>query len=317
MIHLDWPWMVLALPLPWLCRRYFPASQPVQEAIFVPFFAQLQFSNHDTDNPAPKIYHLLFTVLWILLVLSAMRPQWLGQPQALPGAGRKLMLAVDVSGSMATQDMAHQTSRLEVVKQVAGSFIAHRHGDQIGLIVFGTHPYLQTPLTLDTQAANDFLQHAMIGEAGTQTAIGDAIGLALKRLNSSHSAGSALLILLTDGGNDAGLMPPIDAARIAAANHLRIYTIGVGAAVEPGFFGTSGNTDLDEPTLQAIAKITGGLYFRATDARALQSVYSRIDQLEPVKGHNLWYQPRQEYFAWPLTLALLLSLPLVLLGRRA
>jgi Ca-activated chloride channel family protein len=237
----------------------------------------------------------------------------------VPTTGRQLMLAVDVSGSMATPDMENNTSRLQVVQQVAGQFIQHRYGDQLGLILFGTQPYLQAPLTLDLKTVQTFLHEALIGVAGPETAIGDAIGLAIKRLkndatsNAKHSR--MVMILLTDGGNNAGLMPPLDAAKLAADNGLRIYTIGVGAAVQQGMFGSSGNTDLDEETLQSIAKITGGAYFRATDADALQQVYAQINTLEPAAGHPQWYRPSTEWFFWPLGLALLFSIPTVLLMR--
>jgi Ca-activated chloride channel family protein len=159
----------------------------------------------------------------------------------------------------------------------------------------------------------------MIGVAGPETAIGDAIGLAIKRLKDDPSYtvknSNMVLILLTDGGNNAGMMPPLEAAKLAAQNGLRIYTIGVGAAVQQGIFGDSGNTDLDEETLQSIAKITGGEYFRANDADALQQVYAQINALEPAAGHPQWYRPSTEWFFWPLGLALLFSIPIVLLMR--
>jgi len=207
----------------------------------------------------------------------------------------------------------------DVVKQVAGEFIRRRHGDQVGLILFGTQPYLQAPLTADLATAGQFLQDAAVGIAGPQTAIGDAIGLAIKRLRGSDGSTGNLkntvLILLTDGANDAGLMDPVQAAKVAAQNGLRIYTIGVGAAYHAGYFG-GGNSDLDETTLQTIASASGGRYFRATDAEALESVYGEIDRLEPAAGAEQWYRPTTEWFHWPLGLALLLSLPAVLLRGR-
>jgi Ca-activated chloride channel family protein len=242
-----------------------------------------------------------------------------------------MMLAIDVSGSMATPDMAGNASRLHVVQSVAGRFIDGRHGDRVGLILFGTQPYLQAPLTADLATVHQFLNEAVVGVAGTQTAIGDAIGLAIKRLraeagtehNSEHSsqhssaARQTILVLLTDGENDAGAMPPLEAAQLAAQAGLRIYTIGVGAAPESGMFGMSaGNNDLDEDTLKAIAKTTGGEYFRATDASALQAVYRQIDRLEPALGTQQWLRPADEWFTWPLAVALLLSVPAAWIGGR-
>ena len=201
------------------------------------------------------------------------------------------------------------------MQQVAGRFIDQRRGDQVGLILFGTRPYLQAPLTTDISTAHQFLDEAVVGVAGPQTAIGDAIGLAIKQLRQRESTGGAamrqsVLILLTDGGNDAGVMPPLQAARLAAQAGLRIFTIGVGAAEEQSLFGlTAGNTDLDVDLLRKIASITGGEYFRATDAEALSAVYRKIDELEPASGNKQWLRPAAEWFTWPLALALLLSVP--------
>jgi Ca-activated chloride channel family protein len=267
---------------------------------------------------------VVFAIIWLLLVAAAVRPQWLGEPQPVPTTGRRLMLAIDTSGSMATEDMAGGASRLRVVQSVAGRFIDGRHGDRVGLILFGTEPYLQAPLTADLATVHRFLNEALVGVAGTQTAIGDAIGLAIKRLRAEGRGGAAgaaarqtVLVLLTDGENDAGAMPPLEAAGLAAQAGLRIYTIGVGAAPENRMFGMSaGNTDLDEDTLKEIAKATGGEYFRATDADALQAVYSQIDRLEPAAGTQQWLRPAEEWFTWPLAVALLLSVPAAWVGGR-
>ncbi|MDE2347500.1 MAG: VWA domain-containing protein, partial [Gammaproteobacteria bacterium] len=167
-----------------------------------------------------------------------------------------------------------------------------------------------------------FLDEAMVGVAGSQTAIGDAIGMAIKRLRTSSDAAGGgakhtVLILLTDGQSNAGALDPIQAAHFAKQVGLRIYTIGVGAPAGSGFFGLGGNNDLDEATLKSIASITGGQYFRATDARALQAVYRRIDELEPVAGRSEWLRPADEWFLYPLAAALLLSIPAALSGVRS
>lgn len=320
MIHVAWPWMLLSLPLPWLLARWLPPAPPQGAALFLPFATTVADAALPVGRPVSRPRKLLFALVWLLLVLAAIRPQWLGDPEAVAVTGRRLLLAVDVSGSMANQDMAGGATRLQVVQKVAGDFIRRRHGDQVGLILFGTRPYLQAPLTPDLNTVDQFLDEAMIGVAGTQTAIGDAIGLAIKRLKQdptrSGHHGDTVLILLTDGSSNAGAMPPLEAARMAAQAGLRIYTIGVGAAAQDGFFGIGGNSDLDEDTLKSIAKTTGGEYFRATDAAALEQVYDRIDQLEPSAARQQWYRPRDEWFAWPLGLALLLSLPAVLWSGR-
>jgi len=323
-MHLAWPWMAVLLPLPWILYRLRSAAEPGGMAIFLPFAATL-------DRPAgvvPTVARMrqgLFVLLWLLLVLAAMRPQWLGDPLPAPTTGRRVILAVDISGSMNTRDMANNASRLQVVQEVAGQFIDGRQGDQVGLILFGTQPYVQAPLTPDLATVHRFLDEALVGFAGTETAIGDAIGLAIKRLRAEAANGGTnkgegdhtILILLTDGESNAGTLQPLQAARFAAEAGLRIYTIGVGAAARAGFFGSMGNNDLDEDTLKAIAKTTGGQYFRATDANALQAVYAQIEKLEPVAGRDQWLRPTDEWFSYPLALALLLSVPAVWWGARA
>jgi Ca-activated chloride channel family protein len=312
MFHLAWPWMALLLPLPWILLRLRRAAEPAGSALYLPFADSIG-APAATATLSRGLLTLLAAV-WALLVLAAMRPQWLGQPLPVPTKGRQIMLAIDCSGSMATQDMGG-ASRLEIVQIVAGRFIDQRQGDQIGLILFGTRPYLQAPLTTDLATVHQFLNEAVVGIAGPQTAIGDAIGLAIKQLRERQSTAGAsihqsVLILLTDGGNDAGVMPPLEAAHLAAQVGLRIFTIGVGAAPRQSLFGfTSGNTDLNVGLLKKIASITGGGYFRATSPEALQAIYRRINELEPVAGRKQWLRPTAEWFTWPLALALLLSVP--------
>jgi Ca-activated chloride channel homolog len=313
MFHLAWPWMALLLPLPWITLRMRRTAEPGGAALYLPFAASV--AAPATTATLPRGVLALLAAVWALLVLAAMRPQWLGQPLPVPTSGRQIMLAIDCSGSMASEDMEGGESRLQVVQQVAGRFIDQRRGDQIGLILFGTRPYLQAPLTTDIPTVHQFLDEAVVGVAGPQTAIGDAIGLGIKELRQRESTGGApmrqsVLILLTDGGNDAGVMPPLEAAHLAAQTGLRIFTIGVGAAEEQSLFGLSvGNTDLDVDLLKKIASITGGEYFRATDEETLRTVYRRIDELDPSAGDKQWLRPAAEWFTWPLALALLLSVP--------
>ena len=314
MFHFAWPWMALLTPLPWVLYRLRRAAEPRGSALYLPFAAEVTGPGAGTAA-ASRADMALLGCVWALLVLAAMRPQWLGAPLPLASSGRQIILAIDCSGSMATQDMAGGESRLQVVQRVAGQFIDARRGDQIGLILFGTRPYLQAPLTTDLATVHRFLDEAVVGIAGPETAIGDAIGLAIKTLRESdrHTKPGhrrqPVMILLTDGGNNTGVLPPIEAARLAAQTGLRIFTIGVGAAVHQTVFGVSGNTSLNVKLLKRIAKITGGEYFRATDPDALSAVYQRINRLEPVAGDKQWLRPATEWFALPLSLALLLSLP--------
>lgn len=319
MIHLAWPWLLLLLPLPWLVRRWLaPAHAADGAALFAPFALGLGGGG---DRPraaqAVRWRQLLAWLVWLCLLLAACRPQWLGEPVDLPQTGRNLILAIDVSGSMETPDLAldgSQATRLDVVKQVAGEFIQQRSGDRVGLILFGTRPYLQSPLTFDHVTVRHFLDEAVIGVAGRETAIGDAIGLAVKRLRQAPGK-EAVLILLTDGRNTAGVLSPRQAAQLAAQSGLRIYTIGIGAGQMRvrSLLGTqviNPSADLDEATLKAVAETTGGRYFRARSSADLKAVYATLDELEPVAGKSRVVRPVTALYPWPLGAALLLSLVL-------
>ncbi len=271
-----WPWLLTALPLPLLAARLLPrARMPLPAALRFPFYGALQQSLARPARRQSRLRLLLAALAWLLLVLAAARPQWIGETLHLPVSGRSLMLAVDISGSMQTEDMLiddRQVMRLAAVKQVAGDFIEQRAGDQLGLILFGDQAYLQAPLTFDRHTVRTLLNEAAIGLAGKRTAIGDAIGLAIKRLREQPET-NRVLILLTDGANTAGSVEPLKAADLAASETVRIYTIGVGAdnRLLRGPFGAQriATGDLDEDDLKAIAEKTGGRYFRARDTQGL------------------------------------------------
>jgi Ca-activated chloride channel family protein len=230
------------------------------------------------------------------------------------------MLAVDTSGSMERPDFllkGNAIDRLTAVKAIAGEFIQGRQGDRVGLILFGQRAYLQTPLTFDRTTVRTMLHEAEIGIAGKETAIGDAIGLAIKRLQQ-RPQNSRVLILLTDGANTAGEVEPAQAAQLAKEAGLRIHTIGIGAdrMEVPSFFGTqtvNPSADLDENMLRLIADTTGGSYFRARDTQSLEGVYEKIDALEPVQSDSRVFRPIDELFFWPLAMSYAL---LILLGAR-
>jgi Ca-activated chloride channel family protein len=254
-------------------------------------------------------------VAWLALVTAAARPTWHGPPSPVPVDGRDLLLALDVSGSMAREDLTlggRTADRLAVVKQVADDFLARRDGDRLGLVLFGTRAYLQSPLTFDRATVRTLLAEAEVGLAGEETALGDAIGLATKRLRD-RPAEQRVLVLLTDGASNAGALDPLEAAEIAAAEGVRIYTIGVGAdrLARDTFFGTqvvNPSADLDERTLAAIAARTGGRTFRAKNVEGLAEVYREIDRIEPVSGEPRHVRPQRQLFAWPLGIAFALSL---------
>lgn len=309
--HLAWAWALAAAPLPLLLRYALPPAAPGAGAgLRLPFYAALT-SRRDRGpvGGAGRWPLLLLVLAWLLLVLAAARPQWLGEPLPLPQAGRDLLLAVDISGSMLEEDMRignRIVDRLTAVKAVAGDFVERRAGDRIGLILFGSEAYLQAPLTFDRATVRTLLFEAQIGLAGRETAIGDAIGLAVKRLRDAPNP-ERVLILLTDGANTAGSISPAKATELAAATGLRIHTIGFGAAPRGVFGLLRGGNEIDEETLAAIAGQTGGRYFRARDIDELLGIYATLDQLEPVEGVATTLRPVDELYAWPLGLALLAS----------
>jgi Ca-activated chloride channel family protein len=309
-----WPWLLALLPLPLLIRYLTPrASGGGQRALKVPWYASV--SRGKAEGVRQPFLHALAWLLWILVLLAAARPQWVGEIETLPITGRDLLLAVDISGSMDTQDMVldgQPVNRLAAVKRVAGEFIEGRRGDRVGLILFGSRAYLQTPLTFDTETTSILLDEAEIGLAGRETAIGDAIGLAVKRLRND-AANDRVLILLTDGANTSGEVEPLQATEFAAREELTIYTVGVGAdeMLIRDFFGqrvVNPSADLDEDTLRAIAERTGGEYFRARDSEALAQIYERLDELEPVESDKESVRPVDELFHWPLGVAAVLVL---------
>ena len=317
MISFAWPWLLLILPAPWLARRLLPpASETQGAALRVPFFEHLRSLGWKGDRGSGRsLDRLIVWLAWIALVAAAARPQLVGEALPLPVGGRDLVLAIDISGSMEQLDFSgdgRRTTRLRVVKEVAGDFIERRTGDRIGLVLFGSRAYVQTPLTFDRNTVGIMLREATVGLAGKQTAIGDAIGLAIKRLRKSDNT-NRVLILLTDGANTGGTMEPVRAAELAANEGLRIYTIGIGAE-RISLTGQSGTkvltpaSDLDENSLFTIADLTGGAYFRAGDTRSLEKIYQRLDELEPTEDEQNVFRPTRSLFTWPLALALLISI---------
>jgi Ca-activated chloride channel family protein len=312
-----WWWMFALLPLPWLVRWWWkPAEQQAGVALRVPFLEDFQQNSKQTQRSwSNRMALLLAALAWAMLVAAAARPVWIGDSVALPVAGRDLMLAVDLSGSMQEQDYilnGQVVDRLDAVKAVAGEFIRTRAGDRIGLVLFGDQAYLQAPLTFDRETVLQLLNESALGLAGERTAIGDAIGLALKRLQASPEK-NRVLILMTDGANTAGSVSPLEAADMAAAAGLKIYTVGIGSESDQmrsmfGFQLMNPNADLDERTLKAIAEKTGGKYFRARDTEEFHNIYSELDRLEPVEKEAERWRPQQELFRWPLLLAFVLSL---------
>jgi Ca-activated chloride channel family protein len=320
MWSLAWPWMLLALPLPWIVRALLPPVVSARDAgLRVPSFRGFEMLADRSEVEQLLNWRFWVAVIaWLLLVLAAARPERIGDELDVPVSGRNLMLAVDLSGSMDAKDFElgnRRVDRLTATKAVAGDFIARREGDRIGLILFGERAYLQVPLTLDRETVNTLLMEAFIGLAGEKTAIGDAITLAVKRIHDQGAeAGEQVLILLTDGANTAGEIDPLKAAELAQQIGLRIYTIGIGAeqmvvsSITGGMRRVNPSADLDEETLTSIAESTGGRYFRAKDTAALQDIYLILDEMEPVAEPEAGFRPVKSLYYWPLGGAFVLAL---------
>ncbi|HEX7804416.1 MAG TPA: VWA domain-containing protein [Pseudoxanthomonas sp.] len=319
-----WPWMWLAFPLPWLAGWLLPPHRNTSASLKVPYGRRLDAIA--TVGGRSRRLHIaaLAWLAWFLLCAAAARPQQLGEAVAPPQSGRDLMLAVDLSGSMSEPDMelgGNVVDRLTAAKAVLADFLDRRVGDRVGLLVFGQRAYALTPLTLDRDSVRDQLRDSVAGLAGRETAIGDAIGLAVKRLRDQPK-GQRVLILLTDGVNTAGVLEPSKAAELAKAEGVRIHTIAFGGS-GGGFsiFGLNvpmpgGEDEIDEETLKKIAQETGGQSFRARDTEQLAGIYAELDRIEPVKQEGARVRPRVERYAWPLAAALLVALLAFLLPRR-
>ncbi len=320
MLSLQWPWLLLLLPLPWLLPR---PKALASAALQLPWVL-----GHDIENsqsPKPKrLWMVLAILVWGLTLLASTRPLWLGQPIPLSREGRDLMLAVDLSGSMEQQDMVLQgrsVSRLELVKSVLGEFIEKREGDRLGLILFADDAYVQAPLTFDRNSIKRYLGEAEIGLVGTQTAIGSAIALASKRFTQLEQSNKTL-ILLTDGVNNAGDFSPEQATQLAREIGVKLYTIGVGSSEQQqrSLFGSrtinpSAELDAAEQSFIRLSESTGGRYFRARNPQELHEIYQTIDALEPIAREQQTWRPQTELYPYLLAPALML-LMLLALGRR-
>jgi len=320
-VELAFPWLLLSIFLPIVSYKLLPrASLNQQSALLFPFTQLLQNIKSEQHMAPNQIIRWLAFIAWILLVIAAARPQWIGESIQIPITGRTLMLAVDISGSMTTEDMiieGQAVSRLTAVKAVAGEFIDKRKGDYLGLILFGRNAYLQSPLSYDRRTVRILLNEAAVGLAGKETAIGDAIGLSIKRLKD-QPAENRILLLLTDGANTAGHVDPLKAADLASQEDIKIYVIGVGDdnARRRGLFGLRmGGSDLDEKTLKAIASKTNGRYFRARDVNELQQIYKLLDDIEAVADDKQSFRPIKELYQWPLATSLLLVIIISLVKR--
>ncbi len=323
MFSFHWPWMAIFLFLP-LAARYYWARHPAKDTseqegqrttLLHPHLEELQ-RNFKTRRPgqplASRIYPWLLGLIWIALVTTLMRPQWLEPHTEVKTPGYDLMLAVDGSHSMEALDFTvggKQVTRMQMVKGVMDRFIEARAGDRIGLTIFGSQAFVLSPLTLDRGAVRQLLAGVMPNIAGQGTALGDAIALGAKKLRE-RPEGSRVMVLIADGDNSAGIFPPIEAAKVAARAGVRIYVIGVGSTeksipiYEEGRIIYRDDLTMDENTLKRIASISRGAYFRATDTRALEEIYKQVNELEKTEAEMRTAWLPTPLYRWPLGLAM-------------
>jgi Ca-activated chloride channel family protein len=310
-LELGWPWLFALLPLPLIAARVLPRARGlISTALHLPHLGVALPQQADV-SAVPWLRRAFALLAWGLLVFAAARPQWLGAPEDVPRSGRDLLLAVDTSGSMSIEDMqlgGQPAPRFAAIQAIATDFIHRREGDRVGLILFGTRAYLLVPLTFDLKTVGKQLTDSTIGLAGRETAIGDAVGLAVKRLRD-RPANQRVMVLLTDGVNTSGELDPNKAIDLAAANKVRIYTIGIGADAMrvSSMFGSrvvNPSADLDEKMLSTMADKTGGRYFRARNSEELADIYRSIDKLEPAADTKQSLRPVDELYWLPLAGAL-------------
>ena len=311
MIELAFPYALLLLPLPWLVWRFVPPYRQSVSSLRLPLFRRIvsatgaQARSGSLIVARKRLQMLTAVIVWVLLVVALARPERVGDPVEVTKAARDLILAIDISGSMDERDFRSPdgapVQRLAVVKEIVGDFVEARDGDRVALIVFGTRAFLQAPFTEDLRTVRELLDQTKVAMAGPHTAIGDAIGLAIRTFQGSEIE-QRLMILLSDGADTGSRMSPVNAAEIAAQNGVEIHTVAVG---DPE---GAGENRVDVAALEDIAKRAGGQSFFSGDATGLSKVYARIDELAPRQVETLSYRPREPLGHWLLALAVLFVL---------
>lgn len=321
MLEFDLPLAFLALPLPLLVYLLSPEFRDRGEAVRAPFFERLvELSGKAPTSGAVVllkrgVQKTVVILVWVLVVVALARPVWVGEPIVKETAARDMLLVVDLSGSMEAKDFTDEdgerVTRLDAVKRVLDDFIDRRHGDRLGLAVFGSAAYPQAPFTEDYEVVRTLLAELQPRMAGPRTMIGDALGLAI-RLFEASTSDNKVVVMLTDGNDTGSQMPVSRAAQIAADNGITVHAIAMG---DPA---TVGEDALDVDALEQIASITGGRFFLALDRQELEGVYDELDRIEPELIETLSYQPKRSLFHLPLaaTAVLVALLALIMLSRR-
>lgn len=261
------------------------------------------------------LIQILFFIILSLIILSLTRPQLVDNLEETKIEVVDIVMVLDISSSMLAEDF--KPNRLEAVKSTAKTFIENRRGDRIGLLVFAGETFIQCPLTIDTNVLIDLLDDVSVAEREYDgTAIGMAIANATNRLRSSD-AKSKVMILLSDGSNNAGELDPLTAAEMAKEFGIKIYTIGAGTNQSVTYVPNRGyiRNEVDEGTLKDVAQVTNGLYFRANNVNRLKSIYEEIDQLERSEIEVKTYTRYQDLYGWLLIPAAVLGIFYEVLAR--
>jgi Ca-activated chloride channel family protein len=311
LIQFAQPWLFLALPLPLLIWWLAPAYREPRMAVRVPFLELLSrvSGRQPGIGTAVTVRRGLQTtqlvIAWLALVVALARPVWMDEPLVRELPMRDLLVALDLSGSMDTQDFTDQSGqvidRLTAARQVLDDFLARREGDRVGLIFFGSAAFVQAPFTEDLGVVRELLDEAQVRMLGPRTVMGDAIGVAIQLFERSETE-ERVLIVLTDGNDTGSMVPPLRAAEIAFDNGVTIYPVAMG---DPQ---AAGEQALDEETLKAVADATGGQYFHAGDRESLEAIYRELEGMNPRKVETTSYRPEYELFFWPLGLAVVMTL---------
>ncbi|MCH4896046.1 VWA domain-containing protein [Marinilabiliaceae bacterium JC040] len=302
-------WVFILLPLP-LLMLLIPRYNKKKVSLRIPLgmsqsIQELKLSNNNRNKIKSKsiVDWLIIIIIWILLIVSLASPFIVGKSKQISKTGRNILMVSDISLSMQTSDFydkeGNNQTRWEVCKEVMNDFIKRRKGDRVGLIVFGSQAYTQTPFTEDINSYGRFLNQIEVGMAGQMTAINSAIALGID-LFEKDKINKRIMILLTDGVDSKSSVSAINMAKLAKEKKVIIYTIGVGGSL-------NSNSDLDEKTLKEISDVTGGKYFLANDRKEMEGIYKSLDKLEPMEYKNSSYCPKTKLFYYPLISAFCLS----------
>jgi Ca-activated chloride channel family protein len=316
-----YPWVLFfLLIIPILTLIYFYRIRKKQTSIKI---SDSKIFEESGSSLRVKIFHLPFALKMLsllLLIIALARPQSFSSGTNVNTEGIDIAIVLDISGSMLAEDF--KPNRLEAAKKITDKFIEGRVSDRIGLVIFSRVAFTQCPLTIDYSVLRNLLKDIKSGMLDDGTAIGNAIANGVNRLKNSD-AKSKVIILLTDGVNNAGEIDPLSASEIAKAYRVRIYSIGVGTRGEAPYpvqtpFGTRYQmvpVEIDEPLLKRISENTGGKYFRATNNKALEEIYQTIDKMEKSKVEITSYRTAAELYSKLMLPALILFLLDFLLGK--